>query len=127
MNGQTRTGLRGRRVLLVHDDPSAAGRLATRLEAEGAAVVGPVTLLGEAMSLLRSERLPDLAVLDLELGWGAAAPLVAALRSLRIPAICAGAGTGWALGEGCRAVPCGQGAEGQDRLLLALLALSRDC
>ena len=127
MDGQTVAGLRGRRVLLIHDDPSAAGRLAAVLEAEGTMVVGPVSLLGEALVLLQSEQPPDLAILDVEQGWSAVSPLVAALRTLRVPVVCAGASAGWDLGEGCWVVPPDHEAERHHTLLRALLALSRTC
>jgi CheY-like chemotaxis protein len=122
---ETRTapGLSGRRILVIEDDPSRAGRLAGTLEAGGATVVGPVSLIGDAMVLLQSEQPPDLAILDVELGWSTVSPLVAALRSLRIPVVCSGATAGWDLGEGCWAVPPFQGPEGQDALLRALAAL----
>lgn len=124
METRTAPELSGRRILVIEDDPPKAGRLARMLEAWGATVVGPVSLIGDAMVLLQSEQPPDLAILDVELGWSTVSPLVAAFRHLRIPVVCSGATAGWDLGEECWAVPLLQEPEGQDALLRALAALS---
>ena len=60
--------LHGRRVLVVEDEYVLAEELRDELERLGADVLGPVAAVGDALDLLAREALPDVAVLDVNLG-----------------------------------------------------------
>ena len=63
----TSSSFRGRRVLVVKDEYMLAEDLREELERAGAIVLGPVPTVAEALELLRSESLPFMAMLDINL------------------------------------------------------------
>jgi CheY-like chemotaxis protein len=79
------TSLRGRRVLVVEDDYILAQDLLEELLRSGAAVMGPVATVAEALDLLRSGLSPHMAVLDIGLGDETVYPVADALRARGIP------------------------------------------
>jgi PAS domain S-box-containing protein len=80
--------LRGRRVLLVEDEPLVALEAAAALEELGCEVVGPAATLEEALRLAASEapRL-DVAVLDVNLGGRASFPVADLLAGHGVPVV----------------------------------------
>ncbi|MFC0153727.1 response regulator [Xanthomonas dyei] len=81
--------LRGVRVLVVENDDMNAMLLELQLVHAGAAVVGPVGEVQDALQLIRADA-PDIAVLDYRLGNGQTSEPVASLLSeLGIPFVLA--------------------------------------
>lgn len=76
--------LRGRRILVVEDDPIIAMGLCSLLEDAGGAVVGPASTLEEAFRLVEKDNL-SAAVLDVRLERGDTLPLANLLLTRRIP------------------------------------------
>src|SRR4051794_3070960 len=77
--------LLGARVLLAEDDAAlVALYLMTTLQTAGYVVVGPVSAVAEALTIIDSEP-PDAAVLDLQFAAGDTAPVAAALLAGDIP------------------------------------------
>ena len=76
--------LRGRRILIVEDDPLIAMELADLLAAGGAEPVGPAPTVRAALAALTRER-PEAAVLDLNLRGERSTPVAAALREAGVP------------------------------------------
>jgi DNA-binding NarL/FixJ family response regulator len=74
---------RDRAVLVVEDSALIAYELAAAVAALGCAVMGPAATVDEAMRLLR--RLPDTALLDVQLGPRAAAQIAEMLRAAEVP------------------------------------------
>ncbi|MCZ0961066.1 response regulator [Paracoccus benzoatiresistens] len=89
---------RGRRVLVVEDEYMLAEDLRDQLEREGAEVLGPVPTVAEALELLRRERAPDMAILDINLQGEMAWPIADLLREMGIPFV-------FATGYDLRAIP----------------------
>ena len=81
--------LHGRRVLVVEDEYVLAEELRDELERLGADVLGPVAAVGDALDLLAREALPDVAVLDVNLGGEMVFPVARALTDLGIPFVLA--------------------------------------
>ena len=79
------SALRGRRVLLAEDEYFFAVDLSRELEAHGAVVMGPVSRVEDGLELLARERLPDLAILDVNLGGEMVYPLADELRARGVP------------------------------------------
>jgi CheY-like chemotaxis protein len=67
------------RILVLEDDPLAADGMARILEQGGHSVVGPAATVQAALALVR-ETLPDLALIDVDLGKGGSG--IAAARGL---------------------------------------------
>ncbi len=65
---KTKSGLNGRRVLVVEDEFFIADDLAQALLGAGAEVLGPVPTRERALALLAGTGMIDLAVLDINLG-----------------------------------------------------------
>jgi CheY-like chemotaxis protein len=80
----SRTALRGRRVLLVEDEPLVATMVAEMLLEAGAAVVGPAYTLDAALELVRLVGL-DAAVLDVNLRGAAVWPAADLLAARGVP------------------------------------------
>lgn len=72
------------RVLVVEDEPLIALDLVDMLTEGGFQVVGPVSLVAEALHLIRSEGC-DAAVLDVNLGRETAEPIAICLRERGTP------------------------------------------
>jgi DNA-binding response OmpR family regulator len=76
--------LRGRRILVVEDDPLIAMEIADLLAAQGVEPVGPTPTVRAALATL-AEGPPDLAVLDLNLRGERATPVASALQDAGVP------------------------------------------
>jgi DNA-binding response OmpR family regulator len=76
--------LLGARVLLAEDDALVALYLMTTLQTAGYVVVGPVSAVAEALTIIDTEP-PDAAVLDLRFAAGDTAPVAAALLAGDVP------------------------------------------
>jgi DNA-binding response OmpR family regulator len=76
--------LLGARVLLAEDDALVALYLMTTLQTAGYVIVGPVSAMAEALTIIDSEP-PDAAVLDLRFAAGDTAPVAAALLAGDVP------------------------------------------
>ena len=76
--------LRGRRILVVEDDPLIAMELADLLAAGGAEPVGPAPTVRAALAALAEGR-PEVAVLDFNLRGERSTPVAAALREAGVP------------------------------------------
>ena len=76
--------LLGCRVLVVEDEMLLAMELESLLELQGCAIIGPVSTVGRALSLVDNERV-DVALLDLNLNGQPAAPVAAALTAQGVP------------------------------------------
>jgi DNA-binding response OmpR family regulator len=76
--------LLGARVLLAEDDALVALYLMTTLQTAGYVVVGPVSAVAEALTIIDSEP-PDAALLDLQFAAGDTAPVAAALLASGVP------------------------------------------
>ena len=74
----------GARVLVAEDDALVALYLMTTLQTAGYVVVGPVSAVAEALSIIDSEP-PDAALLDLRFAAGDTAPVAAALLAGDVP------------------------------------------
>jgi DNA-binding response OmpR family regulator len=74
----------GARVLVAEDDALVALYLMTTLQTAGYVVVGPVSAVAEALTIIDSEP-PDAAVLDLRFAAGDTAPVAAALLAGDVP------------------------------------------
>lgn len=79
--------VQGRRVLVVEDEYMLAEDLREELESQGAEVMGPVASVADALALLASGPVPDMAYLDINLGGEMAYPVADALRAREIPFI----------------------------------------
>lgn len=73
------------RVLVVEDEYLIALELASALEDQGVAVIGPATTLAEGEALCRSTDRIDGAILDIDLRGEAVYPLADALRDIAVP------------------------------------------
>jgi CheY-like chemotaxis protein len=76
--------LRGKRVLLVEDEPIIAMSVEDMLFDLGCVVVGPALSATAAEELARNEQL-DAALLDINMGDGASFPVASILQGRRIP------------------------------------------
>nr|WP_075218013.1 response regulator [Mongoliimonas terrestris] len=76
--------LKGRRVLIVEDEPFIAFDIADAIEMAGGVVVGPAMTVREALRLIRDERL-EAAILDVNLPDGDIGPVILALSKAGIP------------------------------------------
>jgi CheY-like chemotaxis protein len=74
----------GARVLLAEDDALVALYLMTTLQTAGYVVVGPVSAVAEALTIIDGEP-PDAALLDLQFAAGDTAPVAAALLAGDVP------------------------------------------
>lgn len=77
-------GIAHLRILVVEDDFFIADDLAAILEQHGAAVMGPISNVSDALNLLADSR-PDCALLDVNLAGEMAFGLAAALRERSVP------------------------------------------
>lgn len=77
----------GGRVLVVEDETLIAMELCNDLAALGWEIVGPASTIQEAGRLLTGILLPDVAVLDVNLGEGLVYPLAEELRAQGVPLI----------------------------------------
>lgn len=76
--------LRGKRVLLVEDEPIVAMVAEDILQDLGAEIVGPAAHLDEALALAQSEHV-DLALLDVNLNGQMSRPAADVLRARAVP------------------------------------------
>lgn len=93
--------LRGKRVLLIEDEPVVALVAEEMLVGLGAEVVGPAGHLDEALALACREPV-DMAVLDVNLNGRMSDPVAEALRARAIPFIYA---TGYGDAASCPLEP----------------------
>ena len=77
--------LRGRRILVVEDEYFLADELGGALRRAGAALLGPVASVPNALRLLADEPAPDAASLDVNLGGADVYPLADALVARSVP------------------------------------------
>lgn len=78
------TGLDGKRILVVEDDPILSITLEDVLIEAGAVVIGPVAWLSEALDLAGSAQL-DVAVLDVNINGGHSYSVAEQLAARGIP------------------------------------------
>ena len=78
--------LAGLRILIVEDEFLLAMELEMLLQQRGCMVLGPVSSVGQALTMLDGEQ-PDIALLDVNLKGERATPVAAALRALGVPFI----------------------------------------
>jgi CheY-like chemotaxis protein len=97
--------LRGMRLLIVEDEYLIAADLAIALEEQGAAVLGPVGSVADAIALIAAEDTFDAAVLDINLGRERAWPIADELRRRGVPFIFATGYDAWIIPEPYRDVP----------------------
>ena len=83
MNDVDFTGLK---ILIVEDEYLIADDMCRMLRARGAAVVGPVSNLGDAMALAHAQPL-DLAILDINLDGDMVYEAAAELQRLQVPVV----------------------------------------
>lgn len=76
--------LAGRRVLIVEDELLVAMDMEQLLRRHGGLVLGPAPSVARALALI-DERLPDVAVLDVQLGAERAAPIAERLAADGVP------------------------------------------
>lgn len=93
--------LRGRRVLVVEDEPLVAMDIQASLEAAGCSVVGPVATVAAALALVAGGPV-DVAVLDANLGGSRVDALADALAAAGVP-------FAFATGYGREALPAAHG------------------
>ncbi|WP_371416303.1 response regulator [Rubellimicrobium sp. CFH 75288] len=91
--------LAGKRILVVEDEVIVAMLIEDILSDAGAAVVGPVGRVAEALNLATAERL-DAAILDVNLAGETTAPVAEALRARGVP-------FAFATGYGASGLPAG--------------------
>lgn len=77
--------LTNRRILVVEDEYMLADDLRRALEAAGAIVLGPVTRVGKALTLIADKAEIDAAVLDINLGGEMVYPLADTLIARGVP------------------------------------------
>src|SRR3954451_5157604 len=78
--------LLGARVLVAEDHALVALCLMTTLQTAGCVVVGPVSAVAEALTIIDTEP-PDAAVLDLRVAAGDTAPVAAARLAGHVPCV----------------------------------------
>lgn len=83
MTGQENV-LNGRKILVVEDDYLVAVAVADMLEAAGAAVIGPMSGLDEALSFVAEHHDVDAAILDVDLHGEKSYPLAQALIARQV-------------------------------------------
>lgn len=76
--------LKGKRILIVEDEPLIALDIADLIGAQGAEVIGPAFTLDQAQALATSQPL-DGALLDIDLGRTLVWPLAETLHVLGVP------------------------------------------
>jgi CheY-like chemotaxis protein len=99
-----REDLGGLRVLVVEDEALVALQLEDMLSDLGCAVVGPAARVGQALELLRAQKV-DAAVLDLNVAGELVYPVADALASQGIPFLFATGYGAAGLTEGYRSRP----------------------
>ena len=75
----------GHRVLVAEDEYFLADELNGALQASGAAVIGPVASVEDALAFLDAGIKPDAAVLDMNLGGEPASPIADVLLARNVP------------------------------------------
>lgn len=75
---------RGKRVLVVENEYLLAREIQRQLEASGAAVVGPVPSVAQALELIDDHQI-DVAILDVQLDAETSFPIANALEAKGIP------------------------------------------
>ena len=81
----------GRLVLVVEDEVLIALDLERLLRRHGWRVLGPAATVDQALRLLRGEKTPDVALLDVNLRGERVTPVAAALRARGVPFVLASA------------------------------------
>jgi two-component SAPR family response regulator len=76
--------LAGLRILIVEDEFLLAMELEMLLQQRGCMVLGPVSSIGQALTMLDGEQ-PDIALLDVNLKGERATPVAAALQARGVP------------------------------------------
>jgi CheY-like chemotaxis protein len=80
----TGADLTGLRILIVEDEFLLAMELESLLQQRGCMVLGPVSSVGQALTMLDGEQ-PDIALLDVNLKGERATPVAAALQARGVP------------------------------------------
>jgi DNA-binding response OmpR family regulator len=78
-------------VLVVEDEPLIAMDLEILLQSNGWRVLGPAATVDQALRLLEGGEIPDVALLDANLGGEMVTPVVEQLRAQGIPFVLASA------------------------------------
>lgn len=112
--------LAGRRVLVVEDQYFLADDITASLDRLGAAVVGPLPSLTEALAAVRVGQPIDAAVLDVNLRDGMCFPVIEELRARRIPFVLATGYDQTVLPPGYESVPHWLKPFNPDQLVRAL-------
>jgi CheY-like chemotaxis protein len=81
------TDLQGRSILIVEDDCVTALDLLETLSAAGALVIGPAVTIHDAVELVNSFPVPDVALLDVDIGGTAVFDVADDLASRKIPIV----------------------------------------
>ncbi len=89
MTSPDRAGLAGLLIMIVEDDYHLAEELCLGLKAGGAAILGPAACVADALALLDAGRLPDAAVLDVDLGGKPCWPVADHLLDRGVPVLLA--------------------------------------
>jgi CheY-like chemotaxis protein len=103
-----RTGLAGRRILIVEDNFIIAAALARILKAQGAEPIGPAATVSDALALIAQDERIDGAALDINLRGKMVYPVADALRAKNVPMVFM---TGYdvkSIAPAYREVPCMQ-------------------
>jgi DNA-binding response OmpR family regulator len=98
------SGLTGKRILVLEDEYFVASDLARALKQQGAEVIGPVSEIAAAQSLL-SDGTIDAGVLDVNLAGEMSYPLADELKQRHVPFMFLTGYDGWALPDAYRDAP----------------------
>lgn len=98
--------LEGSRILLVEDEYLLASLLKEILEDLGAEVIGPFARVGPALDSLHDDAMPQIALLDVNLGGEDSFPIADALARHDIPSVLLTGYDAGTLPERYRHLPC---------------------
>jgi CheY-like chemotaxis protein len=113
--------LDGLRILVVEDDFTIAFLIATMLEADGAAIVGPARSVKDALALVEGDARIDRAVLDVNLGVETVYPVAEALRPKGVRMVFLTGYDRGSLSSAFADMPCLQKPVSPERLIQALV------
>ena len=116
--------LEGLTVLIVEDRYYIAGELQGLVNRLGGTAVGPAPDVAAGFGLLRLGPMPDLAILDVNLGDGDVYPLAQMLRRAGVPFVFATGYEAWAIDPLFADVPVVEKPVAQAALIAALRRLA---